>query len=76
LKIKINSRKILQALSELCGGTGKMMDITVAIDKLDKIGMEKVKEELWQKKSRQRSDWGYEKYLSITGTTNEKIGTG
>jgi len=48
----------LQALSELCGGTGKMMDITVAIDKLDKIGMEKVKEVIVAKKSRQRSGLG------------------
>ncbi|MBS1567047.1 MAG: ATP phosphoribosyltransferase regulatory subunit, partial [Bacteroidetes bacterium] len=44
--IKINSRKILAALAEACGGAGKMMDITIAIDKLDKIGLEKVKIEL------------------------------
>jgi len=73
VEIKINSRKILQALSELCGGTGKMMDITVAIDKLDKIGMEKVKEELGQKNLGKDQIGVIEKYLSITGTTNEKI---
>ncbi len=49
VEIKINNRKILGALSELCGGTDKMMDITIAIDKLDKIGIDKVKEELSQK---------------------------
>ena len=41
--IKINSRKILAALAEFCGGANKMVDITVAIDKLDKVGLDKVK---------------------------------
>ena len=45
-ELRINSRKILTALAEIVGGTEKMMDITIAIDKLDKIGIEKVKEEL------------------------------
>src|SRR5687767_11721091 len=45
-RLQINSRKILTALAELCGGADKMMDITIAIDKLDKIGLDKVKEEL------------------------------
>src|SRR6478735_7507292 len=49
VEIKINSRKILQALAEICGGAEKMVDITIAIDKLDKIGLEKVKEELNQR---------------------------
>ncbi|MBC7867536.1 MAG: ATP phosphoribosyltransferase regulatory subunit, partial [Gloeobacteraceae cyanobacterium ES-bin-316] len=44
--LKINSRKILAALTELCGGSDKLTDITIAIDKLDKIGIDKVKEEL------------------------------
>ena len=44
-ELRINSRKILTALAELCGGADKMLDITIAIDKLDKIGLEKVKEE-------------------------------
>ena len=47
-ELRINSRKILAALAELCGGAEKMMNITIAIDKLDKIGLEKVKEELEQ----------------------------
>lgn len=46
VEIKINSRKILAALAEISGGADKMVDITVAIDKLDKIGLEKVKAEL------------------------------
>src|SRR5438034_648562 len=48
-ELRINSRKILTALAELCGGAEKMMDITIAIDKLDKIGIEKVNEELARK---------------------------
>src|SRR5678810_1149550 len=40
IEIKINNRKILAALSEACGGAEKMIDITIAIDKLDKIGLE------------------------------------
>src|SRR4051812_17735996 len=47
--IRINSRKILTALAELCGCVEKVIDITTAIDKLDKIGMVKVKEELSQR---------------------------
>ncbi|MDP4263743.1 MAG: histidine--tRNA ligase [Bacteroidota bacterium] len=46
VEIKINNRKLLTALAEVCGDINKMMDITIAIDKLDKIGLEKVKEEL------------------------------
>src|ERR1700761_9474559 len=46
VEIKINNRKILAALAEVCGGPEKMIDITIAIDKLDKIGIEKVKVEL------------------------------
>ena len=49
VEIKINNRKILMALAELSAGADKMMDITVAIDKLDKVGLEKVKEELVQR---------------------------
>ena len=44
-ELRINSRKILTALAEISGGIEKMMDITIAIDKLDKIGLGKVKEE-------------------------------
>ena len=48
-ELRINSRKVLQALAEISGGIDKMMDITIAIDKLDKIGLEKVKEELTER---------------------------
>ena len=46
VSICINNRKILAALAELVGGAENMMNITIAIDKLDKIGIEKVNEEL------------------------------
>jgi histidyl-tRNA synthetase len=46
VEIKINSRKLLSAVAGISGGVDKMMDITIAIDKLDKIGLEKVKLEL------------------------------
>ena len=45
-ELRINNRKILMGLAALCGGTEKMIPITIAIDKLDKIGLEKVKAEL------------------------------
>ncbi|MBS1599013.1 MAG: histidine--tRNA ligase [Bacteroidetes bacterium] len=73
VEIKINSRKLLQALAEICGGAEKMMDITIAIDKLDKIGIEKVKEELEQKNLTKDQIAIIEKYLSISGTSNEKL---
>ncbi|RYG27651.1 MAG: histidine--tRNA ligase, partial [Chitinophagaceae bacterium] len=49
IELKVNSRKILAALAEHCGGAGKLLDITVAIDKLDKIGIDKVATELADK---------------------------
>jgi histidyl-tRNA synthetase len=65
VEIKINSRKILTALAEICGGGDKLTDITVAIDKLDKIGINKVKEELGQKGLKENQINIVEKYLSI-----------
>jgi histidyl-tRNA synthetase len=49
VEIRLNSRRILAALAQIAGGADKMTDITIAIDKLDKIGLEKVKEELQQR---------------------------
>lgn len=75
VEIKINSRKILTALAEVCGGADRMTDITVAIDKLDKVGIGKVKEELLQRGLNASQIAIIEKYLSITGTNNEKLNT-
>ena len=71
--IKINSRKILAALAEICGGADKMVDITIAIDKLDKIGIEKVKEELAQRGLTTDQISIIENYLNITGSNEEKL---
>ncbi|WP_416441577.1 histidine--tRNA ligase [Phnomibacter sp. MR] len=71
--IRINNRKILAALAEVCGGADKLTDITIAIDKLDKIGIEKVKEELAQRGLDASQITLIEKYLFITGTDAEKI---
>lgn len=72
-ELRINSRKILSALAEITGGTEKMIDITVAIDKLDKIGIGKVKEELVSKGLAPAHIEAIEKYLSISGSNEEKI---
>ena len=73
VEIKINSRKILAALAEISGGADKMVDITVAIDKLDKIGLEKVKAELAIKGLTVEEINTIEKYLSIEGNDTEKL---
>lgn len=73
VEIRINSRKILTALAELCGGADRMMDITIAIDKLDKIGLEKVKEELIQRGLTDTQITTIEQYLSIEGNNAEKM---
>ena len=72
-ELKINSRKILAALAEIAGGEEKMMDITIAIDKLDKIGIEKVKEELQTRGLDENNIDTIEKYLLIEGSNENKI---
>ena len=72
-ELKINSRKILTALAILCGGASKLTDITIAIDKLDKIGLERVKEELLQRELNHEQVSIIEKYLLITGSNEEKL---
>ena len=72
-ELRINSRKILTALAELSAGIDKMIDITIVIDKLDKIGIEKVKEELAAKGLNNNQILIIENYLNITGTNEEKL---
>jgi histidyl-tRNA synthetase len=72
-ELRINSRKILTALAELCGGAEKMIDITIAIDKLDKIGIDKVKAELTQRGLNDEQISTIEKYLNISGSNEEKL---
>ncbi len=73
VQIKINSRKILAALAEVCGGSNKLAGITVAIDKLDKIGIEKVKEELAQRDLNTDQINIIEQYLLIDGSNDERL---
>ncbi|RYY39545.1 MAG: histidine--tRNA ligase [Chitinophagaceae bacterium] len=72
-ELRINSRKLLAALAETCGGADKMMDITIAIDKLDKIGLEKVKEELAQRGLNEEQISSIERFLNISGSNEEKL---
>ena len=61
------------ALAEVSAGTNKITDITVAVDKLDKVGLEKVKEELVQRGLNLNEVSVIENYLSISSTNEEKI---
>lgn len=71
--LKINNRKVLTGLSEICGFPDKVVDITVAIDKLDKTGLDAVKEELLGKGLTQAAVGMLEPVLTLSGTTAEKI---
>ena len=71
--LKINNRKVLTGLSEICGFPDKVVDITVAIDKLDKTGLDAVKEKLLGKGLTQAAVDMLEPVLTLSGTTAEKI---
>ena len=72
-QLRINSRKILTALAEISAGIDKMTEIIVAIDKIDKIGIEKVREELSARGLTSEQTAIVEKYLNINGTNEEKL---
>ena len=71
--IKINNRKILAGIAETIGEADRIVDITVAIDKLDKIGLEKVNEELMQKGVSQEAILKLQPILNLTGNSTEKL---
>lgn len=73
VEVRINHRKILAGLAEICGGPEQTTNITTAIDKLDKIGMDKVKQELAQRNLSDDQIGLIEKYLTTEGTNDEKI---
>ncbi|MEY2596837.1 MAG: hypothetical protein RI965_2109 [Bacteroidota bacterium] len=75
VEIHINNRKILQALAQQCGGESNMINITIAIDKLDKIGLDKVKLELKERGLTIEQVEIIEKYISIKGDNQSIIGT-
>lgn len=71
--IKVNSRKLLQGLSEICGHPDKMMDITVAIDKLDKIGWSGVTNELQARGIDAAGIARLEQVMQVSGTNDEQL---
>ena len=73
VEVKINNRKILLGLAEVCGGEDKIIDLTIAIDKLDKIGWEKVAEELERKGFSAAQQKTIQAYLEIEGSNEAKL---
>ncbi|MEF9931271.1 MAG: histidine--tRNA ligase, partial [Bacteroidales bacterium] len=71
--IKINNRKVLSGLSQIIGHPDKLVDITVAIDKIDKIGLDAVKIELTERGIDEKGIAIIEPVLLLHGTTAEKI---
>ena len=71
--IHINNRKVLTGFAEIAGAPDKVVDITVAIDKLDKIGLEKVKEEMAEKEISAQGIAVIEQILSLSGGFQEKL---
>lgn len=75
IQIKFNNRKILNGIAEIIGESDKLTDITVAIDKLDKIGIENVNKELEQKGISAKAIKQLFPIISLSGSNKEKINT-
>lgn len=73
VQIKINNRKILTGIAEVIGESDKIVDITVAIDKLDKIGLDKVNEELRADGITEEAISKLQPIISLSGTNDEKL---
>lgn len=71
--IKLNNRKVLAGIAELIGAPDKIVDITVAIDKLDKIGLEAVNAELIERGLSQQAVDALQPILAINGTLDERL---
>jgi len=71
--IKMNNRKILTGIAEIIGEADKIVDITVAIDKLDKIGLDNVNEELRSKGLTEKAIELLQPIIMLQGTNEEKI---
>jgi len=71
--LKINNRKILAGIAETIGEADRIVDITVAIDKLDKIGLDKVNEELLQKGVSEDAIVKLQPILKLNGNNEEKL---
>ena len=75
IQIKINNRKILTGIAEIIGAADKIVDITVAIDKLDKIGLDNVNEELRGDGLTEEQIAKLQPIISLEGTNDEKLDT-
>ena len=75
VSIKINNRKILTGIAEIIGEADKIVDITVAIDKLDKIGLENVNAELASKGIPQEAIDKLQPIILLSGSNEEKLET-
>ena len=73
VQIKINNRKILSGLAEVIGEADKIVDITVAIDKLDKIGLEKVNDELRENGISEEAIQKLQPVIALTGSNEDKL---
>jgi len=71
--VKINNRKVLTGMAEICGFPDKVVDITVAIDKIDKIGLEAVEAEMMEKGLTLDAVEVIRPVLTLSGSTAEKI---
>ena len=73
ITIKLNNRKVLSGIAEIIGAPEKIVDITVAIDKIDKIGIENVNAELLEKGISQEAVDMLQPLLTLSGTNEEKL---
>lgn len=73
--IKINNRKVLSGIAEVMGESDRLIDLTIALDKLDKIGVEKVKQELSGKGLSEESINKLDLLFTLKGTSDEKLST-
>ena len=73
VQIKINNRKILTGIAEVIGAADKIVDITVAIDKLDKIGLDNVNQELRDDGLTEEQISRLQPIISLQGTNDEKL---
>ncbi len=71
--LKLNNRKVLAGFAELIGAPDKIVDITVAIDKLDKIGLDNVNAELLERSLDEKQVATLQPILAISGTTAERL---
>ena len=75
ITIKVNNRKILSGIAEIIGAPDKIIDITVAIDKIDKIGLENVNAELLSKGIDEKAVEMLQPLLTLSGSNDEKFAT-